>query len=1673
MKQFTTFITALFISFTMSLSAENALTPDFAYPKTVKANADTLLKRAIKANDGPAVVDALIQWSLAQTRISPDADVASKMRSVREQVTDSATKGVIDLLIADACPESLDAYDAMVRYASAFRQCPVAPWSGVINARPQFFPSLYHVAAAMALKGSHEQQILATMRQYTQHDPLASLYWIMAGCDDASQLTAKADSLINLPESAFLLMHAGEIASDIPQRKDIYDLSQKWIALHPSSSYRRDIEGSLIPYVCRPSVEISADNLVMRGQKAKVKIHAVCTPQVTVTCTPRKGGDGHVSTRSVSFDGSGVFVRDTVVEFDMNSYGVYAISTTSPQIQKKGRNCIEVAVTDIMLQRRAFGRDGKVYALSAANGRELTDAQFSYTDNRISASLGSDRWTPAIWNFNRANTPIDSAINANILIDRSIYRPGDTVRLCVVAICSSPGQSHTAADVSLDVELRDANFQPLDTVTVTTDSFGRAMAQFVLPQDGLAGTFWLRALQSDHVCGSQNFTVAEYKAPTFEVAANAERLSDSCCKVSGKAVGYNGFPIADASVSLKVITLPRWSWWGNYRVSPGWLIAQAEAVTSDDGSFSSDIQLPECDEPMRVEVVVGSPTGETQQEYAFVPARPYFIDVDLNTYVTPSSLPSIKIVDSASSTSNVPFIVELFNDSCRLTPDGDWSNIPSGRYRLKVCPEEPAFALPYESEPFYFYRPCDKMPPATLALFVPETTVNHGGKLLVGTSYDDQYILCTLSDGQHVLSSRWLPVGCGNRYIDVSLPDGVDKAELTLSTMRNFSPAVKKVNVVRPNIPTTLKVEFTSMRDKTVPGQREHWTLRVADNLGQTVPVAVVFDVYSKALDALRPHALRFNPFIDSGFNFNVESYWFGAERDWLNSWPSFENRLDISAPGFNLYGQSWPGILHLRYGSLKLGAYMMKSMATVESADDCEAVEECADTAAGMINGEYKNDAPLSDCDGGASVSDAQLRMPEVPLALWQPMLTTDSDGQLSVEFDTPQANTTWRVLCLAFSQDALFGNAASQVIAAKPLMVQPQWPRMARVGDRFSLSASVMNASDTTMTAQSRIELFNPVTRETIATFTQTDTIPSGGSVLLSAPVEVGDVTMLGARVIASADGFTDGEQNIIPILPAVISQRQAVPFFISADSTHFSLNLPQGSVVNLISNAVWECVTALPGLSALQGTDALTSATALFSAAVARGLLHDYPQIGSAMSQWQQNDSTLTSALSQNEDLKIALLQSTPWVGAAQSDTERMMRLKLLLDPKQTDQAIRSSVENLSKLMHNGGFSWSPLAEQPSLWITETVLSLMAQLKAMGYLPQNRKLLTMLSSNVGYLDSEIDRIYKDNKKATDADYCYIRRIFSSKPMPLAGAKVCQNTVNDFISNWRKMSLNGKAQAALTLEASGHHATALSIIESLRQYEAWHQTGLSPELLDAFAAIQPKCAEVDVIRQQFISLKQSMMWGEGVPTARLVASLLRSGSNWLVPADGQIRATLNDTTIDIHADQFLGDITISAPKGGTLAVTKGQFPSWGGVFSCVTDSATSINASSSQSLAVTRRIEGDLKVGSKVKMIIEIEAQQPIDFLLVQSPRCGALEPSSQLPSRLWLGWQAVYREPCATQTNWYFDRLLPGKTIIEEEMFITMNGEFMFAPVQAQSQYAPEFHANSSGSQIVIKK
>ena len=137
-----------------------------------------------------------------------------------------------------------------------------------------------------------------------------------------------------------------------------------------------------------------------------------------------------------------------------------------------------------------------------------------------------------------------------LLIDRAIYRPGQTVYVKGIAYEQTTDATRVLEGADYELLLLDANRKELTSRKVRTNDFGSFSAEFVLPSACLNGAFSITTRKHED---SASFRVEEYKRPTFEISftpvAEAYRLGDRVM-LRGNVKSFNGMSVQDVAEKL-------------------------------------------------------------------------------------------------------------------------------------------------------------------------------------------------------------------------------------------------------------------------------------------------------------------------------------------------------------------------------------------------------------------------------------------------------------------------------------------------------------------------------------------------------------------------------------------------------------------------------------------------------------------------------------------------------------------------------------------------------------------------------------------------------------------------------------------------------------------------------------------------------------------------------------------------------------------------------------------------------------------------------------------------------------------------------------------------------------------------------------------------------------------
>ncbi len=1003
-----------------------------------------------------------------------------------------------------------------------------------------------------------------------------------------------------------------------------------------------------------------------------------------------------------------------------------------------------------------------------------------------------------------------------------------------------------------------------------------------------------------------------------------------------------------------------------------------------------------------------------------------------------------------------------------------------------------------------------------------------------------------LSGDNKIIEFRWLHIEKDNLSIPTAVPSGKNVYQLNINYISDLKQENSRITIYGPEYSDNLKIVTESFRDKISAGDEENWKFRFTKELDEVGEIPVMAVMTDAALNHLAPFQWNFRP---TRYQSNTFAYFNGRRN--INQTMGFDLKNHkyltwkaISFPDINNYGQQWGlfgyyggdviyitqtssnGILMSASPTATRGVMSEMKMAKAESADfaDTMVLEETqVETDAGVSEQPSSNDNDI----------DTELRETECPVAFFMPYLTTDKEGVVDINFTVPNFNTTWQLQVLGYDETLQGAYKKLETVASKPVMVTTHAPRFVRTGDEIELTATLFNNSESDCALMGNLELVNLLTGKTIATKSfAAENVEAAGSRLISMKWTVPtDVSSVGFRAYAEANGHRDGEQALLPVLPASSPVTEATPFWLAPNQDVFEIQLPKFKETDQVTlqycdNPAWYCLTALPDLTETDSKSVIFKSVALYANAIAYHLISGNKSLKTGLetllSDKNSQFAALKSNLENDGNLKISKLNNTPWVNDAESETLRMSRLSTLLDSLNAERVINTQINDLMSLQTDkGGWSWCPGME-PSVFITRIVLNNFAMMHQSGALENFSSTSDIISKAISYVDNEIVEQYKKyHKKDESLGYLlywiYTRSCFdgdnlsntaSSKEM----SKLIEKALKDISTEWKDYDIRAKAEAAIVLWRNGKKDTAHKILESLRQYASetpakgiWYDNlnsgyhGSSALMttamvLKAFTEIDPTDKFIDGLRQWLILSRQTEDWGQNMMTTDVINTILTSGTDWTEDTNTQApKFSLKSNKLEIPETAALtGAFTMTLnPKnasGKKLKITRtGNSPAWGGVISQYESPLKEISAVEIPEMSVRKELvalvdEGNgsltpktdipLKKGLKVRVTLVINTDRDMDYVAITDERSACLEPSEQLSHYTSTDGVWYYKEMRNENTKLYFDFLPKGHHVISYDCTVNQQGSFSCGIATMQSQYSPTLVCHSGAEEIEVK-
>ena len=562
---------------------------------------------------------------------------------------------------------------------------------------------------------------------------------------------------------------------------------------------------------------------------------------------------------------------------------------------------------------------------------------------------------------------------------------------------------------------------------------------------------------------------------------------------------------------------------------------------------------------------------------------------------------------------------------------------------------------------------------------------------------------------------------------------------------------------------------------------------------------------------------------------------------------------------------------------------------------------------------------------------------------AFFFPQLQTDKDGNVSFNFTTPEALTKWKVQLLAHTKDLESAVTSLETVTQKELMVIPNAPRFLREGDKITISTKIANLTDKQLSGVAVLQLFDALTGKSIdgeLSNAYNDLgfkVDANGNTSLSWNLDIPDtVQAIQYKILAKAGDFSDGEQNALPVLSNRMLVTESMPMWIRSNQTKtFTLDKLKNTTstslkhhkltLEMTSNPAWYAVQALPYLMEYPYECNEQTFSRYYANALASHIANSNPRIQDVFNQWKNTDALLSN-LEKNQELKSLLIQETPWLRDAQSETEQKKRIALLFDLNKMNNELESAMRKLENgQMSSGGWSWFNGGRE-NRWITQHIITGFGHLKQLNVISteqsDEKSHQKMIKKAIKYLDAEFVREYKDIRKYdkdvdlnedhlsyTQLHYLYMRSFFSD----ISKSKQVQDITDYYQTQikkyWLSRPLYAKGLMALVTYRMDDNKTANKIIKSLKENSItseelgmywkentnswyWYQAPIETQALmvevfsEAGSVIQSETKNLETIDNLKIWLlknKQTNRWKTTKATTEAVYALLLQGSDWL----------------------------------------------------------------------------------------------------------------------------------------------------------------------------------------------
>lgn len=1002
-----------------------------------------------------------------------------------------------------------------------------------------------------------------------------------------------------------------------------------------------------------------------------------------------------------------------------------------------------------------------------------------------------------------------------------------------------------------------------------------------------------------------------------------------------------------------------------------------------------------------------------------------------------------------------------------------------------------------------------------------------------------------------------LPIQNGKAVYSFTLKDQdfVFPLQLSALIVNNNMAELRTIRIPLKQKDKSLSIQTLTFRDKITPGQPERWRFKIKHG-ENAVPSEVAASMYDISLDEFAAHSFPSSfgriasyRYYQQPFNYLLNDFYHKT-----NSYSIYRGKFDYASlyaelPVVRSYNLWYTAGGYLRRSYSKalqtsldevVVAYeppqegqrlMIRGAASISdvqpllvvdgevqessdisqiSANDIESINVLKDASATALYGSRGAAGVIIITTKEGAKTQYQLNAVKAranlqETAFFLPTLYTDEQGDISVELNSPEALTKWKLLLFAHGKNLEAGTNTFFTQTQKELMVSPNMPRYFHENDELVLKATIQNLSEHALDGNAQLEFINPENNEVIsARFldkpTQSFSVDQKNNVTVSWSIKIpmGFPTVQ-VKIVAATAEFSDGEMHELAILPNRVLVSETTPIFLQDKETkHYTLKTANKenlqARLQIQSNPILEVIGALDYLKSYpyECTEQLSSKW--FALKMVQYIQKHYPAIASYFNALQAKQTE--SKLSENSKLSELTAEEMPWIRNIKHDEEKLQALSKLFDSNNTFEINEIEKKLRAQQLKTGAFPWfeggranTPISIR-LLEIWGKVLKLDKDLVSADMRQIARKLTQ-------YLDQDSSIFDKKSNMTTVLDYLFSRHYWQGlypldvEQQAMLNYKLSQSAIvtanlsaGEAAKSWMVNLLFGNAKQAeqirnrLRQEAIHDSLKGIYWESNEHRYDA---VSLQSYMVEAYKLNDP--SQLKAITQWVYYHKQASHWRTTWMTVDAIYALLLTNNPSEFAVENNIAVFVDQQSLAVEPAS-LGQVAKVFPretldKNLEMDIRNNNDRSVYGYlnhqyFAKETELPALINNLSISKQYLVERdgkwsVTSSAKLGEKIKVRLTVIAGAAFSNLHLKDSRPAGAEPIYQPSGYKW--WQGYYFSMKDASTNYFFDRLSKGKHVYEYEVKANNVGVFQSGISTIGSMYDPSVNARAANTQLEI--